>query len=53
MALESKSKSGISSYLTEVATDRMGLSPRKDAADKIAELILDWKEYFEDPERLG
>jgi len=53
MALDGKTKSDISDYLTRVVTDRMELDPRKESDDKVAELIWDWKDYFEDPDRLG
>lgn len=53
IALEGKTKSDIVDYLAEVTTDRMELDRREELENEVAELILDWKKYFEDPERLG
>lgn len=53
MALDGETKSDVSSYLTQITTDRMGLDSRKRADDEVADIIWDWKEYFEGPDRLG
>ena len=46
--LEGKSKAEIAAYLTNVATDRMGLEPSKDHDEEVAELIMKWAEYLKD-----
>jgi hypothetical protein len=53
MALNDESKKAISDYLTNVVADRMGIAERKDSDDEVTDIILDWKDYFEDPERVG
>jgi hypothetical protein len=53
MVLGGCSKADISDYLTEVTTERMEVAQHKEGDDEIAERIWEWKDYFEDPGRLG
>lgn len=48
MALEGKSQSEISTYLTSVVVDRMELPAKSRKDDAVAELVLDWKEHIEE-----
>ena len=42
MLLESKGREAISAYLTKIEEERMGLTPSKQKAEEVADVLLDW-----------
>ena len=42
MLLEAKDRGSISAYLTQVEEERMGLTPSKERAEEVTEVLLDW-----------
>ena len=42
MLLEAKDRGSISAYLTQVEEERMGLTPSRERAEEVTEVLLDW-----------